>query len=92
MDIPKDLLNKEFLSQFKTEEDVSKFLTNLHSKVLEQMLEEEMDAHLGYEKHAPEGNNSGNSRNGKYSKRYRPIMENQSSKYPEIVRESLNQR
>ncbi len=66
MNIPKDLLNKEFLSQFKTEEDVSKFLTDLHARVLEQMLEGELDAHLGYEKHSVEGNNSGNSRNGKY--------------------------
>jgi len=69
MDIPKELLSKEFLSQFKTEEDVSKFLTNLHARVLEQMLESELDAHLFYEKHSPEGNNSGNSRNGKYSKK-----------------------
>jgi len=35
---PKELLNKEFLSQFKTEEDVSNFLKELHSQVLEQML------------------------------------------------------
>jgi putative transposase len=69
MDIPKELLNKEFLSQFKTEEDVSKFLTDLHTRVLEQMLEGEMEAYLGYEKHSPEGNNSGNSRNGKYPKK-----------------------
>lgn len=46
MDIPKDLLNKEFLSQFKTEEDVSKFLTDLHARVLEQMLEGEMESHF----------------------------------------------
>jgi len=65
MDIPKDLLNKEFLSQFKSEEDVSKFLTDLHARVLEQMLEGEMDSHLGYQKYSVEGNNSGNSCNGK---------------------------
>lgn len=69
MDIPKELLNKEFLSQFKTEEDVSNFLTSLHARVLEQMLEGEMDAHLGYEKHSSEGINSGNSRNGSYEKK-----------------------
>ena len=57
MDIPKDLLNKDFLSQFKSEEDVSKFLTDLHARVLEQMLEGEMDSHLGYQKHSVEGNN-----------------------------------
>ena len=32
------------------------------------MLEAEMTHHLGYEKHAPEGKNTGNSRNGKTSK------------------------
>lgn len=69
MDIPKDLLNKDFLSQFKSEEDVSKFLTDLHARVLEQMLEGEMDSHLGYQKHSVEGNNSGNSRNRKYPKK-----------------------
>ena len=66
--IPRELLSKEFLSQFKTEEDVSKFLKELHSQVLEQMLEGEMDSHLGYEKHSTDGYNTGNSRNGKYSK------------------------
>ncbi len=69
MEIPKELLSKEFLSQFKSEEDVSKFLTTLHSRVLEQMLEGEMDAHLGYEKHSASGINTGNSRNGKYPKK-----------------------
>ena len=32
------------------------------------MLEEDMDIHLGYEKNSVTGNNSGNSRNGKYPK------------------------
>lgn len=68
MDIPKDLLSKEFLSQFKTAEDVDSFLKQLHAKVYEGMLEGEMENHLGYEKNAPEGKNSGNSRNGCYPK------------------------
>lgn len=68
MDIPKDFLSKDFLRQFKSEEDVSNFLTDLHARVLEQMLEGEMDAHLGYEKHSPSGINSVNSRNGSYEK------------------------
>ena len=37
--VPSELLSKEFLSQFKTEADVSKFLKELHSQVLEQMLQ-----------------------------------------------------
>ena len=36
---------------------------------MEQMLEGEMDSHLGYTKHSAEGINSGNSRNGKGSKK-----------------------
>ena len=46
--VPDEVLSKEFLSQFKTEADVSKFLKQLHAQVLEKMLEGEMDAHLGY--------------------------------------------
>lgn len=68
MDIPKELLSKEFLSQFKTAEEVDAFLRKLHTHVYEQMLEGEMDNHLGYEKNSPDGNNTGNSRNGKYQK------------------------
>ena len=33
------------------------------------MLESEMDVHLDYEKNSVAGNNSGNSRNGKYPKK-----------------------
>jgi putative transposase len=67
--VPAEMLNKEFLSQFKTEQDVSRFLKDLHSQVLEQMLQGEMEAHLGYEKHSPDGNNTGNSRNGSFPKK-----------------------
>ena len=45
--VPDEVLSKEFLSQFKTEADVSKFLKQLHAQVLEKMLEGEMDVHLG---------------------------------------------
>ena len=39
-------------------------LTGLTKTVLETALEAELDEHLGYPKHAVEGNNTGNSRNG----------------------------
>ena len=64
--VPDEVLSKEFISQFKTEADVSKFLKQLHAQVLEKMLEGEMDDHLGYEKNSMAGNNTGNSRNGSY--------------------------
>ena len=44
--VPDEVLSKEFISQFKTEADVSRFLKQLHAQVLEKMLEGEMDAHL----------------------------------------------
>ncbi|MDH6311243.1 putative transposase [Dysgonomonas sp. PFB1-18] len=69
MDIPKDFLSKEFLSQFKTQEDVEAFISELHVKVYEQMLQGEMDSHLGYEKGSKAGFNTGNSRNGSYPKK-----------------------
>jgi putative transposase len=45
-------------------EDVQALLKGLFKGTLEQMLEAEMDEHLGYEKHSVQGINSGNSRNG----------------------------
>ena len=53
--VPDEVLSKEFLSQFKTEADVSKFLKQLHAQVLEKMLEGEMDVYLGYEKNSVAG-------------------------------------
>src|SRR3990172_5735421 len=41
----------------------------LTKRLVERALEGEMTAHLGYEKHAVEGRNQGNSRNGRGSKR-----------------------
>jgi hypothetical protein len=64
MDIPKESLRKEFvICQFTTSDEVDTFLLQLHSRLYEQMPEGEPNAHLGYEKHASSGSNSGNSRN-----------------------------
>lgn len=43
----------------------------LFANTLEEMLEAELSDHLGYEKYDPSGRNSGNSRNGSYSKKVR---------------------
>jgi putative transposase len=43
-------------------------IKKLIKNAVEQMLQCEMSEHLGYEKHAPEGRNTGNSRNGVSSK------------------------
>jgi putative transposase len=44
--------------------DIQAKLKRLFAGTIEQMLESEMEDHLGYEKHSVAGNNSGNSRNG----------------------------
>lgn len=51
--VPDEVLSKGFLSQFKTEADMSKFLKRLHAQVLEKVLEGEMDVHLGHAKNGP---------------------------------------
>lgn len=43
----------------------------LFATTLEQMLEAELTAHLGYEKYEAKGRGSGNSRNGKYKRQVR---------------------
>ncbi len=43
-------------------------LSGLTKTVLETALEVEMEDHLGYAKHAPEGRDKGYSRNGSWSK------------------------
>ena len=43
----------------------------LFANTLEQMLEAELTAHLGYEPYEAKGKNSGNSRNGRYRKKVR---------------------
>ena len=57
-------LAKLLMADCKTTGDVQARLKRLFAGTIEQMLEAEMDEHLGYEKNSVEGNNSGNSRNG----------------------------
>lgn len=63
---PEELLNDDFLKQFKSGEELTSFLTQLQKRGIEKMLEGELDAHLDYEKHKK--SYSSNSRNG-YSKK-----------------------
>ena len=57
-------LVKLLMSECKTTADIQSKLKRLFAGTIEQMLEAEMDEHLGYEKNSTKGNNSGNSRNG----------------------------
>ena len=56
------MLSDAFLKQFKTGEELSSFLAQLQKRGIEKMLEGELDAHLGYDKH--EKTTASNSRNG----------------------------
>lgn len=70
MAITNDILD-QLIGNAKSEEDLfgkDGLLKDLSKQLVERMLETEMTHHLGYEKHAAEGRNTGNSRNGKSSK------------------------
>ncbi len=57
-------LVKLIMAECESTGDIQAKLKRLFAGTIEQMLEAEMDEHLGYEKHSAAGNNSGNSRNG----------------------------
>jgi putative transposase len=57
-------LVKAISQECSTPAEVTSLLKSLFAGTLEQMLQAEMDEHLGYETHSPSGDHSGNSRNG----------------------------
>ena len=62
---------QEEMAKCKSMDDIAGkngLLKRMLKEMTEQMLEGELTGHLGYEKHAPEGHNSGNSRNGRTAK------------------------
>ncbi|HDV5807155.1 TPA: IS256 family transposase [Legionella pneumophila] len=66
-----DEMLDELIGTAKTQDDVfgkDGLLNTLSKRLLERMFDSELTHHLGYEKHAAEGRNSGNSRNGKTTK------------------------
>ena len=66
----KELIDK-LLSGYKTPEDIvgeNGLLKQLTKAIVERALEAELTTHLGYERHSPEGNEEGNTRNGTSSK------------------------
>lgn len=66
---PRIPLPKDFFKQFKNKEEFQSFFNDLFKQGVEEMLQAELDDHLGYEKYSAEGRKSGNSRNGSYSKK-----------------------
>jgi len=70
MPIDNEIIDK-LLKDYKSPEDVlgeNGLLKQFTKAVLERALQAELTHHLGYEPLAPEGRNSGNSRNGKSQK------------------------
>ena len=62
-------LPADFFKQFKSKEQFQEFFQEMFKEGVQQMLQGELDEHLGYERHSPEGRNSGNSRNGSSTKK-----------------------
>mgnify|MGYP003544039751 FL=1 len=58
----------ELAKSVKTESDLAALSKHLLKLTVERALNTELEDHLGYEKHAADGKNSGNSRNGYTSK------------------------
>jgi transposase-like protein len=59
---------EDFFARFKNMGELSSFMDSLFKRGIEKMLESELGEHLGYDKYAPEGKGTGNSRNGKSRK------------------------
>ena len=59
----------DILEDVKDLNDYDAIMNNLYKKGIQHLLQSEMSHLLGYDKHAIKGNNSGNSRNGSYSKK-----------------------
>jgi transposase-like protein len=69
---PEELLDEEFLKQFKNGSELTSFLEQLHKRGIEKILEGELDDHLGYDKH--QKSSSDNSRNGFSKKKLKTTL------------------
>ena len=67
-EVARELATAKSMDDFFGKEGI---FARLFAKTMEQMLEAELTEHLGYEPYEAKGRNSGNSRNGHYSKKVR---------------------
>lgn len=67
-----DLLNSDFFKQFGSGQELNDFLEQIQKRGLEQLLEGELDSHLGYDKH--QASTQGNYRNGHISKQIKTSL------------------
>ncbi len=63
--IQKELMSAKSIDDFFGKEGI---FSRLFANTIKEMMEAELTSHLGYEKHAVLGRNTGNSRNGNYSR------------------------
>jgi putative transposase len=54
----------QIVGQIKTQDDLADLSRQLLKAAVERVMAAELEDHLGYSKHSPEGHNTGNSRNG----------------------------
>lgn len=67
-DKKENLFPTGFFKQFKDKDSFQNYFNSIFKQGIEEMLQGEMDEHLGYSKHSTEGYNTGNSRNGSFQK------------------------
>jgi transposase-like protein len=67
-EVQRELAKAKSMDDFFGKEGI---FARLFAHTIEEMLEAEMSEHLGYEPYEVKGRNSGNSRNGRYSKKLR---------------------
>ena len=67
-DKKENLFPTGFFKQFKDKDSFQNYFNSIFKQGIEEMLQGEMDEHLGYSKHSTEGYNTGNSRNGTFPK------------------------
>lgn len=83
-----DLLNDDFLKQFKSGDELNSFLKELQKRGIEKMLEGELDGHLGYNKNEKSDNQ--NARNGYSEKKVRTTLGQSSIHVPRDRDASFN--
>src|SRR5258706_736597 len=67
-EVQRELATAKSMDDFFGQEGI---FSRLFAHTIEQMLEAELSEHLGYEAYEAKGRNTGNSRNGRYSKKLR---------------------
>jgi len=86
---PEDLLNEDFLKQFKSGTELTSFLEQLHKRGIEKILEGELDAHLDYDKH--QKSKANNLRNGYTKKKLKTTLGETEIQVPRDRESSFNQ-